>query len=81
MDIVKTTIDQQAAALGAAACAAVGTGLWKDFEIIDRLHQVEDVSHPVEAHTKMYRSLLPVFDQAENHLADLGDRILENKIS
>ncbi len=44
MNIVKTTIDQQAAALGAAACAAVGTGLWKDFSIIDRLHQVEDVS-------------------------------------
>ncbi len=31
MNIVKTTIDQQAAALGAAACAAVGTGIWDDF--------------------------------------------------
>ena len=29
--IMKTNIDQDAGALGAAAIAAVGTGLWKDF--------------------------------------------------
>ena len=37
MDIVKTNIDQQTAALGAAALAAVGTGIWSDFSRAIRL--------------------------------------------
>lgn len=33
--VVKTSVDQQAAALGAAAVAAVGVGRWKDFRTVD----------------------------------------------
>ena len=40
MDIVKTNIDQEAASLGAAAVAAVGAGLWKDFAPVDAVHRV-----------------------------------------
>ena len=47
MNIVKTNIDQQAAALGAAALAAVGTGIWSDFNIIDEIHAVEDIAKPI----------------------------------
>ena len=43
MDCVKTNIDQDAAALGAAALAAVGAGLWKGFEKIDEVHKVQSV--------------------------------------
>ncbi len=75
MDIVKTTIDQQAAALGAAACAAVGSGIWKDFSIIDKLHQVEDVSRPISNNSKVYESMLPIFERAGIELANLGDLI------
>ncbi|NMB54191.1 MAG: pentose kinase [Leptolinea sp.] len=75
MDIVKTSIDQQAAALGAAACAAVGTGLWKDFDIIDGLHHIQDVSHPKRENSKKYQSLLPIFRSAGNDLAKLGDQV------
>jgi glycerol kinase len=39
MKIVKTNIDKQTAALGAAALAAVGTNLWSDFKRIDKIHQ------------------------------------------
>ncbi len=79
MNIVKTTIDQQAAALGAAACAAVGTGIWDDFGIIDDLHKVEDISHPVEANSRIYETLLPIFKNAEHHLADLGNQVVNIK--
>ena len=35
--ILKTNIDQDAATLGASAVAAYGTGIWKDYDIIDRI--------------------------------------------
>lgn len=38
--IIKTNIDQDAGALGAAAIAAVGCGIWKDFSRIDTLERV-----------------------------------------
>lgn len=44
--IRRTNVDQQAAALGAAAIAAVGTGLWDDFSILDAVHQLTDEKAP-----------------------------------
>jgi xylulokinase len=75
MKIIKTHIDQQAAALGAAAVAAVGTGLWPDFERIDQIHQIQDCTEPVAANTALYEQLLPVFRQAASYQAELGDRL------
>jgi xylulokinase len=73
--IVRTNIDQQAAALGAAACAAVGTGLW-NFEFIDEIHIVKDKIRPVHEHTVVYEELLPVYQQAGRYLSDLGDLMI-----
>ncbi|MDR2345048.1 MAG: hypothetical protein LBE18_03190, partial [Planctomycetaceae bacterium] len=42
IDIEKINIGQDAAALGAAALAAVGSGLWNDFSKIDGILSVED---------------------------------------
>lgn len=75
MDIVKTNIDQQAAALGAAACAAVGAGMWKNFNKIDEIHHVESITHPIEENSAVYRKVMPVFVQASRHLSDLGDMV------
>ena len=44
--ITRTNIDQQTAALGAAALAAVGTGLWDDFSTLDSVHQLSDQKQP-----------------------------------
>lgn len=74
-DILKTNIDQQAAALGAAALAAVGTGMWRDFSIIDRIHELEDVAHPIPDHVAVYARLLPVFIEAAKCQARLGDQL------
>jgi xylulokinase len=38
--ILKTNINQDAGALGAAAIAAVGCNLWKDFIKIDEIHKI-----------------------------------------
>lgn len=71
--IVKTNIDQQAAALGAAACAAVGSGVWDSFDVVDEVHEVEDVTRPDPEAVAVYDGILPVFRRSEDHLSDLGD--------
>lgn len=76
MRIIKTNIDQGAAALGAAALAAVGAGLWESFAIIDDIHQVMDVSEPVPEHVATYERVLDVFIKGKRFLAELGDDIV-----
>jgi len=75
MRIVKTNIDQQAAALGAAALAAVGAGFWKDYRIIDAIHHIVDVTEPNPAHVEIYKRLMPVFYRAGKDLAEIGDTV------
>lgn len=71
--IVKTNIDQQAAALGAAALAAVGAGLWDGFDRISELHRVESIAEPIAANGMIYDQRLPAYCQATRDLAKLGD--------
>jgi xylulokinase len=64
MRVVKTSVDQEAASLGAAALAAVGVGLWKDFSPVERVHTAQAVEEPVPAHVQAYARLMPVFERA-----------------
>jgi xylulokinase len=75
IDIVKTNVGQEAGSLGAAAVAAVACGLWDDFRRIDDVHQVEAVARPVPDRVRVYRELLPIFQQARVDQARLGDRL------
>lgn len=77
--IVKTSVDQQAAALGAAALAAVGTGHWKDFSRIDDIHQVQAVAQPDPGRQAAYERLLPIFAQASKDQSRLGDLLAKFK--
>ncbi len=73
--ILKTNIDQQAAALGAATVAAVGIGLWEDFSKVDLIHQIESVTVPNPESVDVYRQILPISRKASRYLAELGDEI------
>ncbi|MGI9538281.1 MAG: xylulokinase [Desulfocapsaceae bacterium] len=72
MEIVKSNVDQDAAALGAAAIAAVGSGLWSDFEPLDRIHRIEHRSTPKKENTKFYEDRLKQFDLISRAQADLA---------
>ncbi|MBC8569846.1 xylulokinase [Zongyangia hominis] len=75
--ILKSTIDQQAAALGAAACAAYGVGMWKDFDRIDKVHVLESTTQPIPEHVQTYEALLPVFAKTMDVMSDLGDMLAD----
>jgi xylulokinase len=73
MTIVKTNVDQEAASLGAAAVAAVGAELWKDFAPVDAIHRVVSVEKPIPANAAVYRRLMPAFEHLRQSQAALGD--------
>jgi xylulokinase len=73
--VVKSKIDQETAALGAAALAAVGTGSWADFSRVVELHEIEDRSRPNAQNVAVYESLLPVYRQAAEFQRELGDML------
>lgn len=70
--IVKTRIDQQAAALGAAALAFVGMGLWTDFQPIRTLHVAEGRSEPSSETRAVYTAALAAYRQAARQQYDLS---------
>lgn len=76
IDIYRTNVGQEAGSLGAAAVAAVGSGLWTDFTPITHVHQIESVSQPKLDSVKIYRQLLPLFAQSRHNLGQLGDTLV-----
>ena len=75
MNVIKTNIDQDAAALGAAAIAARAMGIWADYSGIASLHHVESVSKPISQNAVEYAALQSAFEHVSGVLADLGDHL------
>jgi xylulokinase len=73
MKIVKTNIGEEAGSLGAAALAAIGAGMWKDFSKVDEIHEVESVLDPIPANSAVYRKLDPVYQKLRQAQAEIGD--------
>lgn len=70
--ILKTNIDQDAASLGAAAIAARGCGLWRDYSPIDALHVIRDIQEPDPAEIFIYDKVRANFQRSRDFLADFG---------
>ncbi len=70
--IKKSNIDQDAGALGAAAIAAVGCGLWNDFGRIDAIHKTVEVVEPNKENNRKYEKLLPIFALATDYQAKVS---------
>jgi xylulokinase len=79
--VVKSRIDQETAALGAAALAAVGSGAWSNFSRVVELHEIEDRSHPNPQNVAVYNSLLPIFKRAAEYQRDLGEMLARSGYS
>lgn len=78
--VIKSSIDDQASALGAAAFAAVGTGIWSDYSVIDRLHTIENRTKPIAENTALYNALFPIYKEGSVYLAELGDAMKALKL-
>ena len=75
INVVKSTIDEQAAALGAAAIAAVGSGIWENFDVVEQIHTIEHTSTPSSEQKMFYDELFAIFKKATSHQADLAPQL------
>jgi sugar (pentulose or hexulose) kinase len=71
--ILKTNIDQNAASLGAAAIAANACGIWKGYDMIEKIHRTESLLYPDKESNLKYEKLLKIYSQWTDYLAELGD--------
>lgn len=71
--IEKSNVGQNAACLGAAAVAAVGTGLWSSFDKIDEVRKVQSVLSPIEENALKYDYMLPLFRRVGHFFSEVGE--------
>lgn len=73
--VVRTTIGQQAAALGAAVVAGVGCGLWNDFSIIEHLSRTLDENIPARTAQSDYEVLYTRYRSLMLHLGEWSQQV------
>jgi xylulokinase len=69
----RARIGQDAASLGAAAIAAVGSGLWSDYAPIERLIEADSIETPNAVQTARYGVILGIYEQTWSYLSGLAD--------
>jgi xylulokinase len=60
-----------------AEMVAVAVGLWKDFNRIDEIHEVQYTATPQDRDAAIYEKLLPLFRLGTQQQAKLGDLLAE----
>ena len=73
LPITTANIGEDAGSLGAAAIAAVGAGVWLDFEYVKGLLSSETKTHPIENHAEYYAGIIPTYRE----LLDISSRVGE----
>lgn len=77
LDIIQTNVEQDAGSLGAAAVAAVGSGMWESFDKISNIHKQINVTKPNKENAEKYNKLIKVFKQVADIQSDIGDMLIE----
>ena len=72
---MSTTVDQQAAALGAAATSFVASGAWGDFSETARAHTVVARHEPDPVVHERYRDILRTFERTLAVHIDLHEQL------
>jgi xylulokinase len=72
IDIMRTSIGQQCAALGAAVLAGIGTGVWKDFSVMDTFVRPAERHQPDAPVAQQYAELFKQFLTVTKMMEELG---------
>lgn len=72
---VRTNIDQDAATLGAAACAAKGLKWYSDYSFVEQLQKTDFTAYPNAGNARIYEKLFPLFEMLNEYASDYGDSL------
>lgn len=78
MNTMKSSIDQDAASIGAAAIAARAIKIWDDYKKIPSLHKLESINQPNQTNVTTYKELRAKFNHISHKLSDIGDYLSNN---
>lgn len=69
----KANVGQDAASLGAVTLAAVGSGLWDDFRVVDSIIEHQAITQPDAAAVEQYQRLLATYEKTWAYLSLIAD--------
>ena len=72
-NITESRVGEDAGSLGAAAAAAVGAGLWKDFSPLVTINETTGTIEPDPQRSAGYEKILPVFADLARKQAEIGE--------
>jgi len=72
-DINESKVGEDAGSLGAAAAAAVGAGLWKDFTPLLKINKTISCIRPNSNHSREYEKVLDVFKVVSEKQSEIGE--------
>ncbi len=75
--LLRSQVGQQAAALGAAAAAFVGLGVWPDYAPIHAIHRIQDTTESISENASQYKRRMTVFKKLNAYLSEIGDALAE----
>ena len=70
---------EEATSMGAAVLAGIGSGLFQDFQVIDRFIHIQKKITPIPENVKKYKAIMPVFDHTYHALTGIYKEIAELK--
>jgi len=75
MDIIKSTVDQDCASLGAAALAAYGLGYWTDYSPIDSVHRQAAIHKPNSENILLYKTFYDLHRYTAHFMSETGNAL------
>lgn len=75
--ILKPKLLEEATSLGAALAGGVGVGLFPDFNVVQNLIEIEEVTHPHPRAQARYEELYPIFELCYQSLLPVYDALAE----
>ena len=73
MNVHTSKAAEDAGSFGAACLAAVGAGVWSDFDTAKSVAKVDKMSKPDPSATAFYSSILPSYKKLLDISSDVGD--------
>ena len=77
MNVLTARVGEDAGSFGAAAIAAVGAGLWQDFNGIKSIVKGESMTEPSSERAEFYNSLVPTYKALLDLSSEVGE-LLKN---
>lgn len=73
--ILKPNYLEEATSMGAAVTGGVGAGIFKDFEVVKKFIDIENIQEPIEENNIKYRQLVPIFDDCYDALLNVYEKL------